>query len=406
MIEKTLQYYKFCAYGFLKNLRFFDAFLLLFFREKGLTYFEIGILYSIREFSTLLLEIPTGIISDITGRRKTLLLSFLSYIFSFLIFYFTSEFWIFATAMIFFAFGEAFRTGTHKAMIFDYLKIRNISHLKTEYYGHTRSWSQFGSAVSSLLAGFLIIINGNYQIIFLASVFPYILNFINLASYPKELEGTQILSKKIDIQKDIKEISRLFKNQPFTRRISSSAIYAGLLDAIEDYLQPVIKSTILLIPIGYSISTDNKSTILISIIYFLMYISTSFASKNAAKFSGEFDNIAKAIDFSLIWGLVSSLMVGITFSFRWGYVTIIIFFILHIIENIRRPMNISFISESLNDKYLSTGLSIESQYKTLVTAILAPIIGKLADVFGIGLAIFSVSLILLLIYPIVKTNKN
>ncbi len=35
MTEKTfnkdLQFYKFCAYGFLKNLRFFEPFLMLFF---------------------------------------------------------------------------------------------------------------------------------------------------------------------------------------------------------------------------------------------------------------------------------------------------------------------------------------------------------------------------------------
>ena len=40
--EKNLQYYKFCLYGFFKNLRFFEAFLLLFFLDKGLTFLEIS----------------------------------------------------------------------------------------------------------------------------------------------------------------------------------------------------------------------------------------------------------------------------------------------------------------------------------------------------------------------------
>ncbi len=48
---KDRQYYKFCFYGFLKNLRFFEAFLLLFFLESGLTFLQIGWLYAVREIS-------------------------------------------------------------------------------------------------------------------------------------------------------------------------------------------------------------------------------------------------------------------------------------------------------------------------------------------------------------------
>jgi len=46
---KDLQYVKFCAYGFLKNLRFFDAFFILFLVDKGLSYTQIGVLYGVRE---------------------------------------------------------------------------------------------------------------------------------------------------------------------------------------------------------------------------------------------------------------------------------------------------------------------------------------------------------------------
>lgn len=71
--KKDFQYYKFCLYGFFKNLRFFDVFLMLFFLEKGISYVEIGILYSAREIAILTMEIPSGVISDALGRRKTLI---------------------------------------------------------------------------------------------------------------------------------------------------------------------------------------------------------------------------------------------------------------------------------------------------------------------------------------------
>jgi len=120
---KDLQFYKFSLYGFLKNLRFFEPFLILFFAEKGILYFQIGTLYAIREISTNILEIPTGIVADSFGRRRTMVYSFISYIISFIIFYFSSHYFLFVIAMVFFSFGEAFRTVTHKAMIFEYLKL-------------------------------------------------------------------------------------------------------------------------------------------------------------------------------------------------------------------------------------------------------------------------------------------
>jgi len=84
---KDIQYYKFCFYGFLKNLRFFEAFLILFFLEKGLSFLEVGTLYAFREITRNVLEIPTGIFTDSFGRRKTMVMAFLLYISSFVVFY-------------------------------------------------------------------------------------------------------------------------------------------------------------------------------------------------------------------------------------------------------------------------------------------------------------------------------
>ena len=69
--SKDKQFNKFCAYGFLKNLRFFDAFLLLFFLENGISFSQIGILYAVREITINVLEIPSGIVADTYGRKNS-----------------------------------------------------------------------------------------------------------------------------------------------------------------------------------------------------------------------------------------------------------------------------------------------------------------------------------------------
>lgn len=76
-ITKNLQFYKFSAYGFLKNLRFFDAFFILYLNQKGISYTEIGTLYAIREIIINIAELPSGLVADTYGRKTTLASSFL-----------------------------------------------------------------------------------------------------------------------------------------------------------------------------------------------------------------------------------------------------------------------------------------------------------------------------------------
>jgi MFS family permease len=73
-------------YGFLKNQRYFEPFLILILLDRGLDYFTIGLLISCREFAVNLLEIPSGVIADLWGRRRAMIASFIAYIASFVIF--------------------------------------------------------------------------------------------------------------------------------------------------------------------------------------------------------------------------------------------------------------------------------------------------------------------------------
>ena len=207
-IIKDKQYFKFSLYGFLKNLRFFEPFLIIFFLQKDLTYLEIGTLYAIREIAINLFEIPSGIIADAFGRRLTLASTFLVYIFSFIVFFFGQGFLLFAIAMLLYALADAMRSGINKALIVSYLVRTNQSELRVDYYGHTRSWSQFGSAISSLLAGVLVFFNEDLNIIFLFSIVPYIIDFFNVMSYPKYLD--EHTKKDINVKARIIDTGKLF----------------------------------------------------------------------------------------------------------------------------------------------------------------------------------------------------
>ncbi len=187
--SQKVMLWKFCAYGFLKNLQFFEPFLYLFLLHKGLEFVQIGLLISVRALSAYVLEIPTGIIADMTGRRRTMVLCFLSYIASFVLFSLGGTFAAFVPAMLLFGAGEALRSGTHKAMIMQHLDEEGLDSLKVHYYGRTRAVAQLGLAVSAPLAAVIVYLSGDYGIVFWATTVPYVAGLLLILTYPRVLDG-------------------------------------------------------------------------------------------------------------------------------------------------------------------------------------------------------------------------
>jgi MFS family permease len=403
LFAKNTQYYKFCLYGFFKNLRFFEPFLILFFLEQGLSFLEIGILYSIREILINIFEIPSGIIADSFGRKKSLIFSFLFYILSFLIFFVTERYFIFLIAIVFYAIGDAFRTGTHKAMIFDYLKINNWNDQRADYYGHTRSWSQMGSAVSAILAALIIFYSGNYRTIFVFSVIPYFIDLILISSYPSYLNGkNKSLSLKQIKEKILlttKDFIFSFKNKEILRSVSNLSVFSGLHKSIKDYLQAIIQSLAITIPILFLFTEKQKSAILIGIMYSFIYLLTSLASRYSGRFKEKIKSSEKAMNITLLVGLVATILTGLFYHNTLYIIAIALFIVIYLIENIRNPIGVAHISSLYKDEILATALSANSQAKSLFAAIFAPALGFLADKFGIGIGLSALAIIILITTP-------
>ena len=412
-VHRDLQYYKFCTYGFLKNLRFFEPFLYLFFLEKGLSYLQIGTLITIREILRNILEIPTGMLSDILGRRRTMVASFLFYIISFLVFYLTSTYGLFVVAMLFYGFGDAFRTGTHKAMIFEYLRIHGWEREKVNYYGHTRSWSQTGSAVSSLLAAGIIFYSGSYASVFLFSSIPYFLDLILMISYPRILDGPVKKTTWHDIWLSFRDIFmvivRSLREKRTVKALSNIALYSGYFRVIKDYYQPVLATLAggLAMHI-HGMQHKQLTALLVGGMYFILYLGTSGASRNAGRFSDRTGSLPVFLNRSLVAGLSLVLFAGIFFMFHppWYWLVIIPFTMIYLLENIRRPVGVGYVSEIFPPGILATVLSTESQVRSLFAAILAPVTGFLIDKYGVAAGLVAVSLFLMILTPLVRLKRS
>ena len=402
--RKDIQYYKFCLYGFLKNLRFFDPFLLLFFLEKGMNFMQIGTLYAIREITRNLFEIPSGILADSIGRRKTMILCFLFYIFSFVVFFLTRGYGYFVAGMLLYSLGDAFRTGTHKAMIFDYLKIHGWQDQKTHYYGHTRSWSQMGSAMSALIAALIVFTTGSYRSVFLYSTIPYILDLLLIISYPSVLDGKAAKLSLAELGANSGEVIRQFihsfRNAGIVRAIVNTSSYSGYYKAVKDYLQPFVKALALGLPIMTGLEDKQRAALLIGVLYFFLYFLTSFASRWSGRFTDRMGRITLAINLTLVAGTITGMLSGLFYETGLLALAILFYSLVFIIENLRKPAGIAYVAEVLDQDILASALSAESQAETLFSTALALVLGFCADRFGIGYGLMFTSALVLVLLPL------
>ncbi len=411
---KDKQYYKFCSYGFLKNLRFFDPFIILFFREMGFSFLQIGTLFAIREIATNILEIPTGAVADSYGRRKSMVMSFLSYILSFLIFYFFPSFFFYTLAMLMFALGEAFRTGTHKAMILEYLQVNNMQESKVEYYGHTRASSQLGSALSALIAAAIVFYVGSYRIIFLASVIPYIANLFLMLTYPKELDGSiegektgnALKDSMVQIVNTLRSFAAIFKNPRFLKILINSSSFDSVFKTVKDYIQPILQSLALSLPVLLLLADNQRVAIITGIVYSVLYLLTSFASSRAGLVRRIIPSLPQAINLTFILGALFIIVTGLFLFSGFTVISVVLFILFYMLHNLRRPLSIGYISELISNRVMATGLSGESQLKTIMVALLAPVMGSIADALGIGPALFIMGFLLLIFFPLLKIKSR
>jgi MFS family permease len=383
--------FRFSLYGFLKNLRFFEPFLILFFRDAGLSFFQIGVLYAVRDIATNLQEVPAGVFADAFGRRRSMVVSFASYIVSFVIFYTLPGFVTFALAMVIFGVGEAFRSGTHKALILEHLRLSDMEHLKVPYYGRTRAASQLGSALNALIAAGLVFYTGNYRNVFLASIVPYIVDLVNLATYPKALDGdlSEVTWREVPAQ--IKATTRtflgIFRNPGALRAIFNSSGFDAFFKATKDYLQPILETFALGLPIFVALQDDQRSSLIIGIVYFGIFLLSSLASRNAGMVGDYFGDVGRAINLTFLIGAGFLGIAGLASWLAIPTLSILVFLGLYLLHNIRKPLNVAYISDQIENQVMASGLSVESQLVTLLGAVIAPLLGALADLWGVGAAL-------------------
>jgi MFS family permease len=348
--------------------------------EGGLSFTEIGLCIAARELSANAFEIPSGAIADVYGRRRSMVAAFSVYTLALLLFGLSSRFWSFAFAMAMWGLGDAFRSGTHKAMILEWLRLKGRLDEKVQVFGYTRSWSKIGSAVSAPIAAWVVWFTGSFSWVFWLSTLPYLANIANLSTYPASLDAIpkqQVRSATKHVGETVRYI---YDTTALRRLVVEGMTFQGTYAATKDYLQPVLQGAALTLPILVAADEVQRTALLVGAVYSVLFVLAAVASRQAHRFSAAGTQVAAR----RIWWMYTAALVALTLflSTSWVLGAVIAFMGIAALQNVFRPILVSRFDDASEPRFGATLLSMEAQAGSVATLVLAPVIGAAVDQVG------------------------
>ncbi|MCK5557473.1 MAG: hypothetical protein KAJ01_03805, partial [Candidatus Hydrogenedentes bacterium] len=314
----------------------------------------------------------------------SMIFSFLGYIGAFAVFATSQRLGLLFVAMFLFSVGEAFRTGTHKAMIFAWLAHHAREDEKIKVYGYTRSWSKIGSAVSVVAAAAMVFFLEQYRWVFLFSIAPYLLNIINFLGYPSYLDGKRHRGGAMTILRTLgKSLRDCFRSCPLRRLLTESMGFEGVYKVSKDYLQPVIHTAVLSLPLLLSIDNRQRTGLMVGAVYFVLFALGSVASRHSHVLADRAGSDERGAHWIWVMNLVFFGVLAGALMGSFLMLAIVGFVVLSILQNFWRPLLIGRVADRTRMDRMATVLSVESQAKSLFAAVLAPLLGLAVDLIPV-----------------------
>ncbi|SNX55318.1 MFS transporter [Thermoanaerobacterium sp. RBIITD] len=373
----------------------------IYYRYVGLNLFQIGLVSTIFELSIFIFEIPTGFIADKIGRRFSILLSFLSFSVSGILYFSIRNIIGIMCASIMQGIGYTFISGSLQAWAIDTLKQNgDDSYIKSTIVSGTQS-RRLGSLLGSVMGGYLGIKNINilwFLYIFLgfaAMVYSYI--FVR-EKREKFLDNGEKFNIKNLLHID--EISKVFIEKDKVIFITAillfiiSIIYEFSLSPVDEYWTILFSEKLKINTFIIGLITAISNIVLIVLVTPIV----NYLSKRLKDITA-FLAVTILIIFSLV--LLASVKMVLN--------SILVFILFRLFTGVYEPIMDYYLNRLLNDQYRATMLSVYSMAGSIGEILSGISIGTIAENRGISIAFYAgaVSLLfeLILFFAINKIRK-
>lgn len=330
----------------------------LFYQSNTMSMHDIFVLKAIYSIAIVAMEIPSGWMADVWGRKKTLILGSILGSAGFLLYSFSYGFLAFVVAEIILGIGHSFVSGADSAMLYDSLKADNKTDKYTREEGRMASAGNFAEAIAGVVGGFLAAISLRtpfyFQFAVAAIAIPAALTMIE----PKIHTNKQVLS----IKKLLKNIRTTFvSNQNLRVSILLSAVTGTATLTFAWLVQPFFKA------IGLPVE-------FFGIFWTALNLSVGISSIFAYKVE-EFLGKRWSILMVILLLSVGYFLAGISISY-WGLAFLFLFYL---VRGIATPIFKNYINQYTESDVRATMLSVRNFIIRIAFAVIGPLLGWITD---------------------------
>ncbi len=322
-------------------------------------------------------ELPTGIISDLAGRKKTIIMGNVANVLSLLLYVIADSVWVLLAGAIIQGMSHAFFSGNNDAMLHDSLKEEGKEDEYANILGRTKSMFQLALCLSALVGAVIAPWSFRWAIwiAIVAQCLTLIISFFFVEPHVHSRESTNVLAHT-------KEAFRLFfKNAKLRMHSIGSVIWNGFGETTF-YFEPAFISTLWPVwGIGIARTLDHA----------LGWASYWYAGpairKSGAVMALIISLIATNVLSFLAFGLQSSLS-PILLS-----LTAIPYGIIVVAQN-------SLMQKEFSDKQRATMGSLNALFGSILFGICSVLMGWIADVWNPVTAMIVVQIVITSLIPL------
>jgi MFS family permease len=363
--------YRIYFYKFLTDFWVIVPILVPFYKSNGMTAARILTIQAAFSISQLLFEIPSGYLSDVIGRKKTLILAAVFMLLGLCIYVFSSSFSLFIIAEVILGIAGALRSGTDSAFLYDHLKSINDEHLYMKCEGHAEFWSRTGNAVSSIAGGIL----GAYST-------------LKLPFYVNLLSGILMIIIGISLKeppRDSKPSGNAFRNIVTVgcHSITNKTVLSPMLQL------GIMFSTGVTAIWGYFLLYSHFEIPLVwhGILFAVMQLFSAFAARHGNRFERYTGKNSTTV-FLFFPGIIF-----LSIGFAGNILIILPLIMMHaVIWGMSTPLLLEKIQKQTTSDVRATTLSFGSMIGRIVAITIGPLFGYVVDRWSPGAAFISIGI--------------
>lgn len=362
----------------------------LFYQSNDMGMHEIFVLKAIYSIAIVAMEIPSGWMADVWGRKKTLILGSILGSGGFLLYSFSYGFWAFAVAEIILGIGHSFVSGADSAMLYDSLKAEKRSDKYIREEGKITSVGNFAEAIAGVVGGFLAAISLRTPFYFQFAVAAIAIPAAFTMVEPK----IHAIEQSHSIKRLVQNIRNTFvSDQNLRISILLSAITGTATLTFAWFVQPFFKAINLPVEMFGIFWTALNLTV---------GVSSVFAYK-VTDFLGRKWSILSVIILLSAGYFLSGLVIS--------YYGLAFLFIFYLVRGIATPIFKNYINEYTGSEVRATMLSVRNFIIRIVFAGIGPLLGWITDNAGLNKAFLLAGILylvssLIVIFPWMRQNKH